>query len=205
MTNKKFFFTLFIFFSVITCIHSQDVNNTETENQNIEETMKIDDAGVQPAAVDNPEQKGLVSFTIWDFVRMLLVLFFVILCIYGVFFLLRKAGTGKFTESDLINIISSKSVAVNKSLHIVEVGNQLMLIGVSDDSINLISEITDKETFDTIKLYKGENIPPKGGSFFSYLTGILNSANRDKVKRNKNISEISSGFMERHKKRIEKL
>ena len=183
---------------------SQDTGANPAEIENIEKSFKIQDT--DPADIAAPavnEGQSLVTFTFWDFLRMLLIFLLVIASIYGLIFFLKKMGTGKYEESDLINIISSKSVAAGKSLHIVEVGNQMMLLGVSDDSINLITEITDKETFDILKLHKGEkgNIP--GGSFYSYLSQLINPG-KSKFKKGKRTRDIGS-LLNEQKKRMEKL
>ena len=178
--------------------------NLENPQKNIEESMKIIDTdnAEETGDTDNAaaENRSLVTFTVWDFLRMILVLAVVAGCIYGLVFLLKKASTGKYDESELINVISGKTLAPGKSLHIVEVGNQMMLIGISDDSITHISDITDKETYEQIKLYKGKNTEPAGDSFYSYLSRVINPGRKGKGKR----QNIGS-FLEKQKKRMEKL
>jgi flagellar protein FliO/FliZ len=204
MTNKKYLFIILIFISFNIQLFSQETGEAPAEIENIEKTFKIRDtiadAVTAPAVNDG---QGLVTFTFWDFLRMLLVFLLVIASIYGLIFFLKKMGTGKYEESDLINILSSKSVAAGKSLHIVEVGNQMMLLGVSDDSINLITEIKDKETFDTIKLHKGEQGNVSGGSFYSYLSQLINPG-KSKSKKGKKTRDIGN-LLNEQKKRMEKL
>ena len=216
MTNRKFIILFFLIIYSISSIYSQDNTgqNTDTgisENTNqkinqtnIEESMKIIDeetaAELNDADNTASENRSLVTFTVWDFLRMLLVLAVVAVCIYGLVFLLKKASTGRYDESELINVITAKTVAPGKSLHIIEVGNQMMLIGISDDSISHISDITDKETYEQIKLYKGKNNTPSGDSFYSYLSKVISPGRKGKGK----IQNVGS-LLEKHKKRMEKL
>ena len=208
MTNRLFYYFLIIFISLNSLLYAQEQNNA-SEKEVSEKTINIEESFMIPETADtgtaetgniNTQNNRLVTFTVWDFLRMFLVLLFIGAAIYGLIFLLKKASTGKYDESDLINIISSKSVSAGKTLHIVEVGNQMMLLGVSDDSINHLADITDKETYERIKLYKGENEAPKSGSFYSYLSDVINPG-RKKGKKTGNISSL----LEKQKKRMEKL
>ncbi len=206
MTNKKYLIIILILFSSMNIATAQDINSAaeEKSGSSIEESYKIIDTQ-DAAAGDNREDgevrnRSLVTFTVWDFFRMVFVLVFVAGCIYALVFLLKKASAGRFEESELINIISSKSINTGKTLHIVEVGNQMMIIGVSEESISHISDITDKETYEMIKLHKGENTNPRGDTFYSYLSKVINPGGRKKTKSG-DIHEL----LEKQKKRMEKL
>ena len=180
-----------------------DSRNLENNQNDIEESLKIIDTDTVEDQNNNDqaaENRSLVTFTVWDFLRMILVLSVVAGSIYGLVFLLKKASTGKYDESELINVISGKTVAPGKSIHIIEVGNQMMVIGISDDSISHISDITDKETYEQIKLYKGNNSEPAGDSFYSYLSKVINPGKKGK-KKMQNVGSL----LEKHKKRMEKL
>lgn len=131
-----------------------DVSVTENGRGYIsvpEESLIIEDTE-NSAAVENTT--SLNTFSIWDFIRMLLVLGAVIGFIYFIFFLLKKAGKPSLISDSTINIISTKNLESGRSLHLIEIGPQVFLIGSGDSSVQLISEITDKETLDTIKLDK---------------------------------------------------
>ena len=201
MTNRQIFIILLLFITSFIYLNAQDVETAETVN--IEESFVIaDDANTadQNSQTDNTDtQNSLVTFTVWDFLRMVLVLAFVAACIYGLVFLLKKASTGKFDESELIKIITSKTVSPGKTLHIVEIGNQMMILGISDDSITHIADIKDKETYEQIKLYKGGNEVPSGDSFYSYLSKVISPG-----KKKKKAGSINN-LLEKQKKRMEKL
>ncbi len=201
MTKRIIFLFIILFISSLNLLFSQETVNSGEQSENIEESFKITDTEEQVAGNNqNNSDTSLVTFTVWDFLRMVLVIIFVAACIYGLIFLLKKASTGHFDESDLINIISSKTVTAGKTLHIVEVGNQMMLLGISDDSITHIADITDKETYERIKLYKGENKTPTGDSFYSYLSKVI-SPGRKKSKKANNLGSM----LDKQKKRMEKL
>ena len=104
----------------------------------------------EPAANAISDRIGV--FTAWDFVRMILILGVVIAVIYGIFFLLKRSGNTKLPENRLIRILSSRSIATGKAVHLVEVGNQVFLVGAAESNVSLLSEIVDKETLDSVRL-----------------------------------------------------
>ncbi len=128
-----------------------------------------DEAGRAPdesqLLFDDPEEgdvegdpqlgEGIGAFGIWDLVRMVVVLALVIGAVYGVFFLLRRTAGGRFRNTELIRLLGSQTLPGNRALHLVQVGSQLFLVGSADSAVNLVSEITDKETIDEIRLSAG--------------------------------------------------
>jgi flagellar protein FliO/FliZ len=145
-----------------TAVDTADTNNPiindETESDDSrdyqivpEDTLLILDAE-DPVAVEN--STALNTFSAWDFIRMLLVLGAVLGSIYFIFFLLKKAGKQKILSDNTINVISTQNLESGRSLHLIEIGPQVFLIGSGEGSVQLISEITEKETLDTIKLDK---------------------------------------------------
>jgi flagellar protein FliO/FliZ len=107
---------------------------------------------------------GLTSFTLWDFLRMFLVLGGVIAAIYGVFYVLKRMGNPRMQGNTLISVISTQNLQGNRALHLVEVGNEVFLVGSSEGGVELVSRIEDRETLDQIRLYRSE-MAMGGGSF----------------------------------------
>jgi len=125
-------------------------------------------ASAQPAATP--------GVSTWDFVRMLLILGAVIAAIYVVFWLLRRGAGKKITENDLIRVLGSRSLAGNRSLHIVEVGTSVFLVGASDGGVQLISEITDRESLDSVRIRAAEEGPAGRRTFQQILSEIFRPA-----------------------------
>jgi flagellar protein FliO/FliZ len=125
---------------------------------------------------------SLSVFSAWDFIRMVLILAAVIGAIYGIFYLLRRSGNPKFQETRLIRVLSSKTLTGARALHLVEVGNQIFLVGTSENAVNLVSEILDKETVDGLKL-QAANVDGAERRNFASLLGQAfgKSAGKQKV------------------------
>ena len=113
------------------------------------------------------------AFGVGDFVRMVLVLGLVVASIYGVFFVLKKASGGSPTDSDIIRPLGTHTLPGNKSLHLVEIGNQVFLIGAADHAVSLIAEISDKETIDRLVLEGTALREDRKKSFSQLLSGVL--------------------------------
>ena len=112
----------------------------------------------------------------WDFVRMLLILAAVVGAIYLVFWLMRRSAGKKVTENDLIHVLGSRSLAGNRALHLVEVGRSIYLVGSSDGGVELIAEITDKESLDSVRLKAAEEGPAGRRTFQQILAEIFRPA-----------------------------
>ena len=212
MTFKKQFFLAFLtYIIVVSPLYAQGIDNqnqlpTAGEIDFADETELLipDEETLEFPPETNLIERNLNTFSFWDFIRMVLILLFVIACIYGLFFIIRKAGTQKFPEDDLINIISSRSITPGKTIHIIEIGNHMMVVGVADNSISTLFEITDKETIDDIMLKKGEEKKPTANSFQQYLFNIFFSKRGDK--KNKSLNEgMNFDYFKKQRDRIGKM
>jgi len=137
---------------------------------------------------------SISPFGIWDLLRMILVLAAVIGVVYGIFYLLKRSGKGRLVQNDAIRLLGSQSLPNNRNLYLVEVGSQVFLVGAGGDAVNLISEITDKETVDAVILRGGESSVNGRKSFAEMIAGLF-KGNEDQ----------SLGFMREQKARLQRL
>ena len=128
----------------------------------------------EPSASEGGAQVPLVST--WDFVRMILVLAAVIGFIYLLFVLLRRSGRRRVVENDLIRVLGSRTLSGNRSLHLVSVGRSVYLVGSSEGSVGLVSEITDRESADTVLLEAQKQPGGTRKSFSEVLGGLFSPA-----------------------------
>ncbi|MCX7038850.1 MAG: flagellar biosynthetic protein FliO [Spirochaetes bacterium] len=135
----------------------------------------------------------------WDFVRMLLILAAVVVAIYLLVALLRRGSGKRVRENDLIRVLGSHTLAGTRALHLVEVGTALYLIGSSDGGVELIAEVTDKESVDGLRLRAAEEAPGARRTFAAVLAEIFRPARRPTT-----MGE-SVGFLRRQRDRLKKL
>ncbi|MCD6121421.1 MAG: flagellar biosynthetic protein FliO [Spirochaetales bacterium] len=130
---------------------------------------------------------------------MILVLGAVVGVIYLLFFILKKGTRKKFADNELIDIIASKDLAGGKAVHLIKIGESIFLIGAADNSINLISRITEQETLDSLKLEISEKGRGAKKSFQNALSDIFSRKNKgDPV-------EESMDFLKKQRERLHKL
>lgn len=131
---------------------------------------------------------------ITDLLRMVLVLAAVVGVIYLIFYLLKRSTRGRVVESDVFRLVGAKQLPGGRLLYLVEVGNQVFLLGSGDKDVHLVSEITDQESVDMIRL-RAEAVPAERKSFAELLGGMFKS----------NGDGSPLGFLQRQRGRLKNL
>lgn len=106
------------------------------------------------APSDSPSSFGLL-------VRMIVALAVVAALIYGVVFLMKRGLRPRASDDPFLRRVSQIPLAPGKSVQVVTLFNHAYLLGVSDNAVNLIGEVTDAELVDSMNLYadQQENAP----------------------------------------------
>ena len=172
MKNVNFIIAVPILFAVVCGLTWAQEESSNGENS---DSVQVNEENLEILDTQDPEveiEEGLNSFSVWDFVRMVLILGGVIAVIYGIFFFLKKVGNPKYSENSLISVVATQNLQGNRSVHLIEVGNELLLIGSAEGSVRLIKKIEDGETLDTIKLHRSEAHAGEG-NFSQTLRGIF--------------------------------
>lgn len=100
----------------------------------------------------------------WMFIKMLLVLgIFAGGFYYFYRFVTRRAG-GSVFGGEAIKVLSAVPLGQNKFLQVVDLAGKVLVIGVSDSAISLITEITEKDQIDRIRILATRNPPPHKGA-----------------------------------------
>lgn len=122
------------------------------------------------------------------FVETIIVLALFIAGIYGVFrFVQRKRNLGE-TGEDAIRVLANRNAGGSRAVQVIEVGRRVFVIGIGDSSINLIAEIDDQDTLESLRLDHIRADATKGEGFFDRLVTMLGrskSAVRGQVSREK--------------------
>jgi flagellar biogenesis protein FliO len=92
----------------------------------------------------------------------------------GVFFYFSKRIMRKSSgraRDQLIRVLANQYVGLKKNISLVEVPGALLVIGISGDSIRLLTKIEDKSILDEIQNEAPEHLSP---SFSDHLNKITN-------------------------------
>lgn len=117
--------------------------------------------------------------------ELVLLCFFLIILAFFVLFILKKTKIG-FNVKNTIKELDRFYYSPKGFISIVKIGEEILLIGVTDANINLVKKIDDKESVDTILLnYQKSNT---GMQFSELFNGdslsIQNIKNRLRQMRN---------------------
>lgn len=129
---------------------SAEENQVIAQPQNtFDETSILLGEGRQNQA---PGGSGSSSFFL--LLRMVLFLLIVVACIFLVFKFMKKTMAVPDNDDMFMRIVSSVNISPSKSVQIVTLTDKYaFMIGVSDDSVNLISQIDDPELIQAMNLY----------------------------------------------------
>lgn len=185
--------TLILLIMPVNTLLSQEKTNTKsaanTKTALIDESQIPLDSAVADTA-GNTKETPRATVSIWDYIRVIIILLLVIGCIYLIFYFIKKSSKPRLPENQIINVLSSSRLQGNTSLHIVEAGTSIFLIGTGDGSVTLVSEITDKESVDTIRLKASTIEKEKKVSFPEILANILKPGTKEKIKTDDNVKFI---------------
>ncbi len=113
----------------------------------------------------------------WSFIKMLLVLaLFAVGFYYFYRFVTRKTGVNVFGR-EAIKVLSVVPLGQNKYLDVIDLAGKVMVIGVSENSINLITEITDRDQIDRIRILSSK-APPRDRGSGGFQENILRQIGR---------------------------
>ncbi len=124
------------------------------------------------------------------FFRMLFILAGVLLF----FYILKKIfGKKKFITSDsgILQILGTLPISPNKSLYIVELAEEIYVLGVTDHNINLITKISDQEKIDSIKMYSDMSAAEAGSKgFMDLMIGAISKKKKTTLDEFKKIEDF---------------
>jgi flagellar protein FliO/FliZ len=143
----------------------------------------------------------------WVIIKTLLVLGFMVGGFYYFLrFVTRRAGISP-AGGAVLQVLSMIPLGQNKFLQVVDLAGRVLVLGVSDNSINLIMEIRDKDEIDRIRLLGSKAAPVRPGGFQEFLTSqigrLLNKYRRGPLSGAHERHEVSTGEENQNLDRIE--
>lgn len=122
-----------------------------TEKQSTQKSSTKNDRGMLGARVEaNPEPLGMMSTGVRMLTMLSLVLGLMFLLFYGFKKVVLKNTV--FGEGEkLIQVLGTGFIAPKKNIALVEVAGEILVLGVSNDNISLLSNIQDEERIEKIK------------------------------------------------------
>ncbi|OIU72216.1 hypothetical protein BHE18_06175 [Rossellomorea aquimaris] len=106
---------------------------------------------VKPSEKENIEETQTAGVTFFDYVKMIFALIFVVALIYFLLKFINQKGRS-FQQTKMINHLGGAPLGGNRSVQIVKVGNQVLVLGVGED-IQLLKEVHDEKEKEEILAY----------------------------------------------------
>jgi len=125
----------------------------ESQNQNKENKPETEGGLLASDYSENdfaPKTSG--SSYVWDIFKLLLVLGLMVGGFYCFFRYISKKTGITARGGDIMRTIATVPVGQNKYIQVVDLAGKLLVIGVADGGINLLTEITNKDDIDRIRL-----------------------------------------------------
>ncbi len=141
----------------------------------------LDESSISLTSQNDALQQTSSVSTFKLFARMILVLAAVVACIYAVLWLFKRSMRMQESDDPFLRLVSSVPLGTGKSAQIITLVDRAYIVGVSESSVNLIAEVTDKELIDAMNLYSDEhkNVK-KPRSFADILDIFMPGGPRDK-------------------------
>jgi len=165
-------------------------NNRKTDAlEDFEKQLQKELEGTPDRANNAAEQPSIV----WQFIRTLLTLAVLLGIFYGIFRLYkfkRELPTQNFSA---VNNLYEYPLGNNQRLQIIEIAGRLMILGVSENSVQLVSEVTDKYTIDRIKLDCAEDSREPRADFLTELSRAIKTNLADRFGKKPPLGQMGSG------------
>jgi flagellar protein FliO/FliZ len=165
-----------------------------------ETTLSFGDASAPAKAANTAAGSSTLAY----FIRMIVVLALVLAAIYGVYRLMKRLSKPKVADSSAVKVLASSSLGAGRALHVVALGAKAYLIGATDASVNLVTEVVDKEYLDALILEAATSPekprPGAGRDFADLLTKLLGGARAGGSGKQRGAGDFLAGQRDRLRK-----
>ncbi|HBI36568.1 MAG: hypothetical protein A2015_14205 [Spirochaetes bacterium GWF1_31_7] len=161
---------------------------------------------MQPSEKKNDQvrkqsQTNQVGF--YPYVRMIITLILVVGVIYLIYYFLRKKlndTNNSVTESA---VVLSQPIGVGKSVQVIHIAGKYLLIGVTNEAINMLSEITDEKEIERLEILYNDKKVKTGQSFKDIFQSLFSRVGGNALEEKKfDYEEDTIDFIKRQKERI---
>lgn len=152
------------------------------------------------------EQKVKIKINYLSYLKIIIVLALVIGVIYLIFHFLKKALKIKNNAGENAYVITSQSLGPGKWIQVVLVHGKYLILGVTNDNINLISEISDPKEIERLDIYSSQKKADEGGNFVDVISDFFKRAlNKKSEKETFDYEKDSIDYLKEQRERIDKL
>ncbi len=159
---KTVFVAVFLLFAGTFCFADQK-NPAQVENTSDSQTQSFN-INTDPSQIMLNAPQTEMSGTnakepsaIWLFIKMIFALAVVVGIAWLIFYLMKKTMKTSNDSDPFLRKVSQLTLSPGKSVQVITLQDSAFLIGVSDENINLLGKIDDKELVNAMNLYADKN------------------------------------------------
>lgn len=157
--------------------------------EDFEKQLQKELEGTPDRANNAAEQPSIV----WQFIRTLFTLAILLGIFYGIFRLYKFKRDIPAQSFSAVNNLYEYPLGNNQRLQIVEIAGRVMILGVSENSVQLVSEVTDKYTIDRIKLDCAEDSKQPRADFLTELSRAIKTNLADRFGKKPPMGQMGAG------------
>jgi flagellar biosynthetic protein FliO len=129
--------------------------------------MNIDAPLTEAATFTQPD---MYSSAIKTFSALALILAVILIC----FYLVKRfwpRGSGLLNADRLISVITTSPIAHKKMISVVEVGGEILVLGLTDSHITMLTKVTDEQVVHRFKAGRGKR--NMNSPFYKQIQGLI--------------------------------
>ncbi|HWK22273.1 MAG TPA: flagellar biosynthetic protein FliO [Ureibacillus sp.] len=154
-----------------------------------------------PSADDESSSSADVGLGLWDYMKMLFALVFVLALLLFVLKFLNKKSAN-YQQNSVVRNIGGISVGAQKSVQLLHIGDKLYIVGVGED-VQLIKEIDDPEEVEQLlQIYNDKQI---SGSSTPYIVDLVKKLKHKNTEEETEKTQSNPNFGEMLNKRLTEL
>jgi len=139
-----------------------------------------------------------------DYIKIIVVLGVVIVIIYGLSLIIKKSLNIRGKIGDGANIIVNQPLGPGKWIQVVYIGGKFLILGVTNDRISLLTEVTDPKEIERYEIMLNEKKIESGNTFVDIINDFFKNTFKNKAVKRKFDYEIDSvDFLKKQKKRLD--
>ena len=174
-------------------------------NENKVEEEKKDNQNISNKK-DRSKNKPALSINIFSYVQIIIVLVLVILVIYGLSLILKKFLGLKGNVHGNADIILNQALGQGKWLQIVHICGKYLVLGITNDNVNLLTEIKDQKEIEKFEIILNEKKVNTSNNFVDMITDFFKNKLKKGTDKERFDYEVDSiEFLNKQKERLDEL
>ena len=162
-----------------------EISSSSAESQNLSSNSQNQNSALPTQnwnwASNGGEQNQSQPSSVGLFFKMVFALLIVIALAYLAMRILKRSTKLSNSDDPFLRHVSHLSLSASRSVDVVTILDHAYILGVSDNAVNLVGEITDKELVNSMNLYADKNDNTKRPRTFDDILSIfMPNSNRNK-------------------------